>query len=59
MSVLIYSVIKSSANGVSISSATGAEEKQWDLWEWHLRVKKQKKMKEKKERKKGKTQTEF
>lgn len=33
MTVLIYDVIKSSTNGVSISSATNAEENQTDLWD--------------------------
>lgn len=41
MTVLIYTVIKSSANGVNISAATDAAENKWDLLEWHLRIGKQ------------------
>lgn len=43
MTALIYIVIKSPANGVSISSATAAVKSKRDLREGHLRVGKQRK----------------
>lgn len=43
MTALIYIVIKSPANGVSISSATAAVKNKRDLREGHLRVGKQRK----------------
>lgn len=43
MTALIYIVIKSPANGVSISSATAAVKNKPDLREGHLRVGKQRK----------------